>query len=317
MPIVCRSILLALLLALGACGDEPTATQSPGKLMSVTREDANGHTTALTRFDYRNGQLVRVRHYSGPGEDNTFGNSDDVMSYWEECRIENTGDVLLELQVAQLSQYTFYASSQGCEHHGLQASHVQTTRFTSPGPDDVWLTDDDPRTEVTALARTPAGSRRTYNQPDCAACSSSETDVEYSLDANGRLESIRTGADMHTRFYYTAGGKLQKQGIYSYADNIAIREMVIRETYSETHNGFDVSTDYLLQPGTSMSPTGQILVAVLGVSYTGDFVMFNDVMYERFEALGQHYSVQLHSGNVHKIHNTRAGNTITLHYALP
>lgn len=149
---------IAVALALSGCGGDGKASSStPNQLQSVTYVAENGDVQATVKADYQNGQLVRLRKYIAPGEDNRWDTADDVLGSYISCDITLTGSPLFD---AYFESGNDFGNIQNCGLPQLsgKASAIRSIPYTGPGPDSLWFTSDDIPDWKSSLVRNSLGS---------------------------------------------------------------------------------------------------------------------------------------------------------------
>jgi len=310
MTSLLRAMLATTLLMLAGCDDEAASPREVSGALQSIRQDADGNTTDLFNFDYENGRLARIRHYSGAGDDGKFGTSDDVMSKWIACNVETTGAPLLELLVFPVPTST----PESCAHNGLQASRAESIYFNSPGADGEWLTSDDVNSGTAVITRTGSGSHYTYTEANCEECRNTETHTEYLLDGSNRLIGVRRGETSKSLYHYLSGSRL------------------IREDNPDPYSGFGISAKYHYKNNKTeveleclirdygefiSSPSTQLILSIIGCSYFPEgHVTIDGIEYARFKVSGHHYVITYLLGGFVEI-KARHGGLITLRYGQP
>lgn len=318
------TLLAPLALLLTACGsDSPPAEQ----LQSITVKDANGVTTAFTALDYSQGSLVRVRGYDQPGEDGLVGTADDPLlnNTYANCRISadklhnnSVNPGLLHDPYAEVhgsSQIAiFFRPFSDCALPGIKASRIANTNY-SAGLDGKWFTADDVKFSEFTLSRTPTGS-------DFAFLATPSTNVN-STGLDHIIYNPYASLDAHNTYDYDASGRVQgfsqtgHQTLYDLQSDgfIKTREISpstaytdqfgpihLREEYEKSSSGkiwlhslcLLSQGEYEIFAGVGASPTGSILLEVLGLPRpTGEKLLSLDGSYYYFYTNGfPHYEIE-------------------------
>lgn len=315
---------LLLSLALAGCGSD--GGEKPGAaLQSLETEDAAGNTTSVTLLD-RNGEgrLTRVRHYISPGSDGLWRTNDDELASYSTCRQSRSGDLLLdpllELEGAAWLSERFEARSCALDE---QASAISSQTFTNAGVDGRWFTADDAAAPPITLRRTATGHRRTVDVPPLQPCDlncEGLGNVVYNPYAGLTMETLamyETGTQPDSRrlqfpasafrYDFDSSHTLQRKTLEtpqalptSDASNIVLDLFAsgahsVYEKYEAQSDGSRLASHTVLIhadvfDGIVASPTGQILLAVLG--FNGESVEidgqpFREITARRFRMIEQ------------------------------
>lgn len=312
---------------LAACGSSDDAKTE--HLQSITVTDANDRINARTTLEYEAGKLVRVRAESmTAGPDEQSGTEDDVLGLVAaaDCQIESGADSLHDsyAEAHGISPVSiFFSAFQDCALPGLSASSIKSKSHLG-GPDGKLLTADDTDGIAFTLKRTATGSRYTSPVPASSSCDMSCSGLDNivynpyaELDPDGdgiyRIDTLYT-TDSRSRLQTYEN--TQAKTIYTRnADGIALSRMfhsaalrapasydsVIEfipaqiEEYEKLSEGKTAIRQSTLMPSTiydslGASPTGQILLAVLGIGTEPPVLAADGLSYYHFAT--QHYRTE-------------------------
>lgn len=223
-----------------------------------------------------------------------------------------------------------------CTLPGQSASRVTSTYLTSPGTDGEWFTADDVASRQVTLVRTADGSELqqsllaspdasgtapadtgldniTYN-PDAGQATATTTPIRYGHDGQGRITTLQSAAYTQT-FTYAEDGSLALSGLVlplatEPDPNIILALYPPATRYREEYQRLDerrtaVESFSLVEKAAydslAASPTGQILLALLGLVPDGEVTLDGQV----FARLAAGHYVVDREGNVETV--TRLG----------
>lgn len=290
------------MLPLAGCQqDGATPSEAPfPRLQAVEAREADGMLTAVTLLDRdARGNLVRVRHYVGAGEDGTWRTDDDALQSWSRCQVTRGApsllDPLLELKDQPWLSGRFQVRSCALEE---QASRIQEQGFSHAGPDGRWFTGDDLTDGSLLLERTTDGHRRTFTPPPAAPCGLNCEGLNNIIyDPYAGLEMVNNATygqeggvrllqmgNTTFRYEFDVQGRLRQKttlaapGAMPESGNAVLDLFLLGMT--QTWDRFEYQDDGSVLvshvalfheevfASIQASPTGQILLAILGYTET-------------------------------------------------
>jgi hypothetical protein len=277
-------ILLTLPLLLAGCNEGGASSPGTG-LRAIETRNPDNSLASLTVLDRDSADnLVRVRHYTAPGSDGTWRSGDDELASYSLCTQTYTGDLLydplLELEGHAWTQERFTVRNCALD---ARASIISSQTFTDRGGDGHWFTADDIAQPLVLLERTATGHRRTVTGIAPAPCPvncTGLTNIVYNPYAGI--------APASTESTYVDGGLTGELRLplstlrYEFDGNHALlRKTLESPTQPGVHSVYErfdalpdgsrlvrqiKIVDSVLIYSMSGSPTGQILLAILGLS---------------------------------------------------
>lgn len=301
-----------------------TVTDASGRITARTTLDYEAGKLFRVRAE---GMTAGPDEQSGT-EDDVLG-----LVTAADCQIESNGDALHDsyAEAHGISPVSiFFSAFEDCALPGLSASRIKSKNHLA-GPDGKLLTADDTAGLEFTLKRSSAGSRYTSPIPASSSCNVNctgldnivyspyegldldsdgiyQVDTLYTTGSNSKIQSIASAyaktiytqnADGHVlrREFYTKPLQLAAPAYFSGPEGEIIPTQIEEyEPLSEGKTGIRLST--LMASTTydfvASSPTGQILLAILGIGTEPPIVATDGLSYYRFST--RHYRAE-RSGN--------------------